>query len=397
MTHGVREGPARILREQLHLPVIEVPDISRLSVFTVTRKRSRRAGRSGARRSTAPRRSARWSTGTAPAGCACRAPTPPAGPSAHASPSAVDVDVVDDPHAVPEPVGAAHLHGLPDARQAERLAGVDRHVEVLARAGSRTRPGGATAGSRPPRRRCRTRRRRGRGAAPPARRSHGLRAACRIAVSRVRTRIGLPAAAAPPSPARSPRCTAVDHLVQGQAALEVLFGGVPHLGVDDAVGGEVHRALARDPRQARPATASRRPCGRTSPGSAPGEPESRRREPAPSSSASVGGQPRGRSPPASSTMVAGPQAAVEVVVQQGLRRPAHDRLRQRRAAARLGGRAGRPTRRIGPVSTLIAPTSCRRLRGPRRPRSTAPPGWPMQDVWSPLPPSMTEPAAITPR
>ena len=44
-----------------------------------------------------------------------------------------DLDVVDDPHAVAEPLGAAQLHGLPDRREPERLAGVDGDVEVLRR------------------------------------------------------------------------------------------------------------------------------------------------------------------------------------------------------------------------------------------------------------------------
>ncbi len=42
------------------------------------------------------------------------------------------VDVVDDAHAVAEPVGAAALDGLPDRRQPECLAGVDGEVRVLA-------------------------------------------------------------------------------------------------------------------------------------------------------------------------------------------------------------------------------------------------------------------------
>ena len=43
-----------------------------------------------------------------------------------------DGDVVDDPHAVAEPVGAAPLDRLPDRRQPEGLAGVDGEVGVLA-------------------------------------------------------------------------------------------------------------------------------------------------------------------------------------------------------------------------------------------------------------------------
>ena len=50
-----------------------------------------------------------------------------------ARPSSSTVDVVDDAHAVAEPLGAAELHGLPDRRQPEGLAGVDRDVEVLRR------------------------------------------------------------------------------------------------------------------------------------------------------------------------------------------------------------------------------------------------------------------------
>ena len=43
-----------------------------------------------------------------------------------------DVDVVDDADAVAQPLGAAELERLPDRRETERLAGVDRDVEVLA-------------------------------------------------------------------------------------------------------------------------------------------------------------------------------------------------------------------------------------------------------------------------
>ena len=41
----------------------------------------------------------------------------------------------------------------------------------------------------------------------------------------------------------------LDHLVEGEPALEVLLGRVPDLGVDDAVGGEVLGALASDANQ----------------------------------------------------------------------------------------------------------------------------------------------------
>src|SRR5205085_6445479 len=54
-----------------------------------------------------------------------------AGPAEPVAP-AEQLDVVDDPDAVPEPVGAADLDGLPDARQPERLTRMDGEVEVLA-------------------------------------------------------------------------------------------------------------------------------------------------------------------------------------------------------------------------------------------------------------------------
>ena len=41
------------------------------------------------------------------------------------------LDVVDDADAVPEAISAAPLDRLPDAREAERLTGVDREVGVL--------------------------------------------------------------------------------------------------------------------------------------------------------------------------------------------------------------------------------------------------------------------------
>ena len=46
-------------------------------------------------------------------------------------PSGRDVDVVDDPHPVAEPVGAAPLHRLPDRRQPEGFAGMNGEMRVL--------------------------------------------------------------------------------------------------------------------------------------------------------------------------------------------------------------------------------------------------------------------------
>ena len=43
-----------------------------------------------------------------------------------------DLDVIDDPDAMAEALGAGELEGLPDRGQAERFPGMDRDVEVLA-------------------------------------------------------------------------------------------------------------------------------------------------------------------------------------------------------------------------------------------------------------------------
>jgi hypothetical protein len=43
----------------------------------------------------------------------------------------------------------------------------------------------------------------------------------------------------------------LDDLVEGEPGFEVLLGRVPHLGVDDTVGGEVLGALGGDPERGR--------------------------------------------------------------------------------------------------------------------------------------------------
>ena len=52
-------------------------------------------------------------------------------PAEHRMPG-VEMDVLDDAHAMAQPFGAAQLQRLPDARQAVRLARVDREMRVLA-------------------------------------------------------------------------------------------------------------------------------------------------------------------------------------------------------------------------------------------------------------------------
>ena len=75
------------------------------------------------------------------------------------------------------------------------------------------------------------------------------RAACRIAVSSVPIRIVLALRGRLGAAVREAGVHRLDHLVQGQAALQVLLRRVPHLGVDDAVRGQVQRALPGDPVQ----------------------------------------------------------------------------------------------------------------------------------------------------
>src|SRR5258705_12358582 len=53
-------------------------------------------------------------------------------PAQAKGPTGILVDVVDDPHAVAQPIGAAECDGLMDGRQPERLAGVNREAGVIA-------------------------------------------------------------------------------------------------------------------------------------------------------------------------------------------------------------------------------------------------------------------------
>src|ERR1700682_3276245 len=62
------------------------------------------------------------------------APVPyePGQPAQLDGPVLGDRDVVDDAHAVPQPLRAAPLDGLPDRRQGEGFSRMDGDVEVLA-------------------------------------------------------------------------------------------------------------------------------------------------------------------------------------------------------------------------------------------------------------------------
>ena len=107
----------------------ETPLMSRLSVLTVTRKRSRRSRSIGCSSMDGAAPVCTLDVGHISRGTRRSLTYEARRPSAHAAVGA-DGDVVDDAHAVAEVLGAAPLERLPDARQAEALAGVDREVEV---------------------------------------------------------------------------------------------------------------------------------------------------------------------------------------------------------------------------------------------------------------------------
>ena len=68
-----------------------------------------------------------------------------------------------------------------------------------------------------------------------------------MAHSSAPTRIGVPASAASRPPSEKPSTIASTTSSIAQALRGRQLGGEPHLGVDDAVGGEVERALAGHP------------------------------------------------------------------------------------------------------------------------------------------------------
>ncbi len=154
-----------------------------------------------------------------------------------------DLDVVRDADAVPQSLSAAPLHGLPDRRQPEPLAGVDRDVEVLPlEVLERVQvPARRPAGFRP------------RDVEPdhalvpvadrelgdlqrPGRRAHG-------GEQRVHRDPAALAALAEPLE------HGLDDLVEAQTAFGVQLGGEPDLGVGHPVGGQVLGALGGHPAQ----------------------------------------------------------------------------------------------------------------------------------------------------
>ena len=315
----------------------------------------------------------------------------------------VDGDVVDDPDAVAQPGGAAPLDGLPDRRQPERLAGVDGEVRVLALEVlegvevpggrvARLRAGDVEAGDP---------------AVPPG---HGQ--------LRDLARAGLVPHRGQQVPHRDPPLPRLgsghalvealldrgDDLVERQPGADVLLGGVAHLGVDDPVRGQVLDALPGDPGEGRGGlhdpdgvveglqVAHQRPRV-----GAVGEPGRQ-----------VLGGPRraARSPTssASSSTVCGPQAAVEVVVQQHLRCPPHLVLGGPGALARLGQDGAHVA-----ILSAVPPDpggrqACARSPAPRssRPRSartSAPPSGSRStrtgSTCSPTPPTTTSGSTST--
>jgi len=144
---------------------------------------------------------------------------------------------------MPEPLRPAELDGLPDRRQAERLARVDRDVEVLPlHVLERVQvPAGRPAGLRP-------------GDVEPDHAQVTVTDGQLGDLQRPRrgshrgdqgTYGDAGAGAAQPETGED----GLDHLVQAEPASQMKLGGEPHLGVDDPVGGQVLGALGGDPGQ----------------------------------------------------------------------------------------------------------------------------------------------------
>ena len=157
-----------------------------------------------------------------------------------------DVDVVDEPDAVAEALGATPLERLPDRRQPERLASVDRDVEVLPpdvlecvevarRAVALLGPRDVEPDD---------------AGVPPAHGALGDLDGSRCLAHRGdddlhgdRATVGRRPVRADPEPLE----VRLDHLVERQPTLGRKLRGVADLRIDDAVGGEVLCAFRRHP------------------------------------------------------------------------------------------------------------------------------------------------------
>jgi hypothetical protein len=158
-------------------------------------------------------------------------------------------DVVGDPHAVPDALGAAHLEGLVDAGQAVRLPGVDGERHVLA---AQVLEGREVVGGREAvlgagdveADDSGVAERHGQvgGLAHPVEHPH---AAQQGADPHRRARGGRLGHAR-----RQALLDGLDDLGHGQLAVGVQFGGVAHLAVDDTVGRQVQHVLLGRAQQA---------------------------------------------------------------------------------------------------------------------------------------------------
>ena len=158
----------------------------------------------------------------------------------------VQGDVVDDPDAMAEPLGAAPLERLVDRRQAERFARVDRQVEILVadmvegvevarRPVAGLRPGDVEAHDAL--------------VAPAHGEAGDLGRSFELAHRRNERPDDDPGAGGrgPPLALAETVLDGLHHPVERQAALDVEFRRAAHLGIRDAVRGEILGALGRDP------------------------------------------------------------------------------------------------------------------------------------------------------
>ena len=153
--------------------------------------------------------------------------------------------------------------------------------------------------------------------------------------------IGWPAAAARSVPMRNPSSIASTTSSRVRPRSGDSSGAIPDLGVDDAVGGQVLGALGGDPHDRVALLHDARRCARTSRGRAPASCGRRRggtrRRARPTS---VGREVRVAELRGEVDDRRRPQAAVEVVVEQRLGRPA-DRVEREHGVLRSGASSGR--------------------------------------------------------